>query len=310
MVNNILHDLIIIGAGPAGLSASIYASRFGVKHLILAKEKGGTIVWASEVENYPGIASVSGVDLAQKFLEHAQKLGVKIENQEVKKITQQNNIFQVITANNSLFQTKSLIIATGTKRRVLGVPGEKEFLGKGVSYCCTCDAAFFKGKTAAVIGGANAACSGAIHLSKFADKVYLIYRQSKLKAEEAWLRDVMSLKNVQIIYETQVTEIKGKQSVEKIILDKPFEGSRELTVSGVFVEVGGVPLSEIAKDLGIEIDREGYVITDKDMATNIPGIFCAGDLNALWRDLKQIITANAEGAIAAFGVYKYLKGRT
>lgn len=303
------YDLIIIGAGPAGLSASIYASRFGIKHLILAKEKGGTIVWASEIENYPGIDSVSGVVLAQQFLEHAQKLGAKIENQEVMKIIRQGNVFHVVTTNNSLYQAKSLIIATGTKRRELGVPGEKEFLGKGVSYCCTCDAAFFKGKTAAVVGGANAACSGAIHLSKFADKVYLIYRQSKLKAEEAWLKDVLSLKNVQIIYETTVTEIKGKLSVEKIVLDKPFEGSNELAVSGVFVEVGGVPLSEIAKDLGIEIDEAGYVITDKNMVTKVAGIFCAGDLNSFWRDLKQIITANAQGAIAAFGVYKYLKGR-
>lgn len=308
MSNNPIYDLIIIGAGPAGLSASIYASRYGIKHLIIAKEQGGTIVWASEVENYPGIPEVTGVELAQKFIAHAQKFGVKIEQQEVQKISKnKQDIFEITTTIAKTYQSRAIIMATGTKRRELGVPGEKEFLGKGVSYCVTCDAAFFKNKQVAIVGGANAACSGAVHLAKFAQKVYLLYRQGKLRAEPAWIKEVESLPNVEILYETTVTEIKGSKSVESVVLNKPYQGNNSLFVAGLFIEIGGVPLFEMAKDLGITIDEASYVVTDKNMTTNIPGFFCAGDLNSLSRGLQQVVTATSQGAWAALSAYKFLK---
>lgn len=303
-----LYDLIIIGAGPAGLSSSIFASRYKIKHLILTKSLGGTIVWASEVANYPGFVSVTGAELAQKFLEQAQKLGSKIENKEVagiKKDSQDN--FTVITVSGSSYKAKSLIIATGTKRRQLGVAGEKEFLGRGVSYCCVCDGPFFKDKNVAVIGGANAACSGAVYLSRFAKKVFLIYRKSKLRAEGSWLKDVTDKKNIEILYETNIVKIEGKDRVEKIVIDKSYQGLKELAVTGVFIEVGGIPISDLLKGIGGDIDESGYAITDCDMATNVKGVFCVGDVNAASRNFQQVIIACAQGAIAANSVYSYLK---
>lgn len=303
-----VYDLIIIGAGPAGLSASIYASRFGIKHLILAKEQGGTIVWASEVANYPGIPDITGFELAQEFIAHAKKLGAEISQQEVMRINKNDQgVFEITTTAAKTYQSKTVIMATGTRRRSLGVPGEKEFLGKGVSYCCTCDAAFFKNKIVAIVGGANAACSGAVHLSKFAQKVYLLYRQDKLRAEPFWVKEVESLPNIEILYETTVIEIKGNKSLESVVLSKPYKGKNTLFVSGLFIEVGGVPISEMAKELGIKLDKSGYIVTDNNMVTSVPGFFCAGDLNSKSRGLQQIVTATSQGAWAALASYKFLK---
>lgn len=305
---NSAYDLIIIGAGPAGLSASIYASRYGIKHLILGKSVGGTVVWAHKVDNYPGLSSILGSDLAQHFLEQAQQLGGKVENREVSRITKDSaGKFLVSTLSDSSYQVQSIIIATGTKRRELGIPGEKKFIGHGVSYCCTCDAAFYKGKTVAVIGGANAACSGATHVAQFARKVYLLYRRSTLKAEPAWFKEIIQKKNIEIVYETNVLQILGSKTVEKIKIDKPYQNKTELLVDGVFVEIGGIPLSQFALDLGVATNDSGYVITDKNMATNIDGIFSAGDVNSYWQDFQQVITAVFEGALAAYSAYKFLK---
>lgn len=312
-----IYDLIIVGAGPAGLSASIYASRYGMKHLVFSEQIGGTIVWAHKVENYPGIFGLSGTDLAQKFFEHAKILGGVIENKEVIEIKKEQKerkdkkgteeVFKITTSDNIYYFSKAVILAMGTKRRELGVTGEKKLVGKGVSYCSTCDAAFFKGKTVAVVGGANAACSGASHVSKFAKKVFLLYRKNALKAEPSWIKEIEEKENIEILYETNVTEIKGTNKVEKVILDKPHNGTNELLVSGVFVEIGGVPVSKLATDLGVTIDKDGYVETNKDMSTNIAGLYCAGDLNSFWKEFQQVITATTEGAIAANSVYQNLK---
>jgi len=303
-----MYDLVIIGAGPAGLAASIYASRYGIKHIVLGINLGGTIALAHKVENYPGFTSISGTELSQKFLEHAKELGAKIENKEVTAIEKSNNGYLVKTNNSHQYQTRTIIIATGTRRRYLNIPGEKEYIGRGVSYCATCDAPFYKNKIVIVIGGANAACSGAIHLAQFAQKIYLIYRRSKLRAEPAWLNQVLQNPKIETIYDTNITKIDGDSNqVQKVKLDKAYQGKNELSVDGIFVEIGGVPVTSLAKNLGVKTDEGNYIITDNHMATNTPGIYCAGDTNAFQKYFQQVVTAVGEGATASLNIYQYLK---
>ncbi|MBP8591479.1 FAD-dependent oxidoreductase [Candidatus Shapirobacteria bacterium] len=304
------YDLIIIGAGPAGLAASIYASRYRIKHLVLGQQPGGTITLAHKVENYPGFLSISGPQLGQKFMEHAKGLGAEIEIKEVVEIKKKKNCFLIITNNNGRYKAKAIIIATGTKRKSLGIPGEDIYLGHGVSYCATCDAAFYKGKIVAVVGGANAACSGALHLARFAKKVYLVYRGKSLRAEPAWVDEARENPKIEIIFNTNPAAILGDgKKVTAIALDKTHGGQKKLGVDGVFIEVGGVPVVSLAKNLGVETDEDNYLLTDNFMATNIPGIFAAGDINSFQKNCQQVVTAVAEGAQAALGVYQYLSSQ-
>ncbi len=301
------YDLIIVGAGPAGLAASIYASRYNIKHLVLGENLGGTIAWAHKVENYPGFPSISGFELAQNFLNHAKSLGGKIIGQEVVNLEKSNGFLVLTAGNKKKYQAKTLIIATGTKRRKLNVPGEEDYLGKGVSYCATCDAAFYKNKDVVVIGGANSACSGALHLARFAKRVYLVYRQNNLRADPTWVTEAKQTKNITIIYNTNVVAIEGDgQKVTALGLDRPFQNQKKLVTDGVFIEIGGAPIVDLAKKIGLKTDSDNFVITDNSMATNVPGVFCAGDVNAWQKQCQQAIVAVAEGAIAALGAYQYL----
>jgi len=306
-MNDKFYDLIIIGAGPAGLTASIYASRYHLRHLVISANLGGTIAWAHKVENYPGFSSISGAELSQKFVEHAQSLGAEIKNQDVISIEKNDeNSFLVKTNQNQSYQTKTIILATGTKRRKLNIPGEDKYLGRGVSYCATCDAAFYKDKTVAVVGGANASCSGSIYLAEFAKKVYLIYRRDKLRAMPVHVKQVQQNNKIEVIYQTNVTEIIGHQMVEKIKLDKKHQGKDFLIVDGIFIEIGGVPQASLVQGLNLEVDQQNYIKTNKNMITNIRGIFCAGDINDQQKQLQQAVTAASEGAIAAQSAYQYL----
>jgi len=301
------YDLIIVGAGPAGLAASIYASRYNIKHLVLGENLGGTIAWAHKVENYPGFPSISGFELAQNFINHAKSLGGKIIGQEVVNLEKSNGFLVLTAGNKKKYQAKTLIIATGTKRRKLNVPGEEDYLGKGVSYCATCDAAFYKNKDVVVIGGANSACSGALHLARFAKRVYLVYRQNNLRADPTWVTEAKQTKNITIIYNTNVVAIEGDgQKVTALGLDRPFQNQKKLVTDGVFIEIGGAPIVDLAKKIGLKTDSDNFVITDNSMATNVPGVFCAGDVNAWQKQCQQAIVAVAEGAIAALGAYQYL----
>lgn len=301
------YDLIIIGAGPAGLAASIYASRYKINHLVLGQTLGGTIVLAHKVENYPGYSSLSGFELAENFLKHAQGLGGKIVNQEVINLEKVDNFWTLTAGDQKQYQAKAVIIATGTERKKLNVPGEEKYLGKGVSYCATCDAAFYKEKDVVVVGGANSACSGALYLSRFARKVYLIYRKDNLKADPVWANEIKTAKNIEVIYQTNITAILGnEQKVTSIKIDQPYQNQNEIPVAGVFIEIGGIPIINLAKKLGIKIDKENFVLVDQSMATNIPGIFCAGDVNDWQKHHQQVVVATAEGAIAAASAYQFL----
>ena len=301
------YDLIIIGAGPAGLSASIYASRYKLNHLVLGVSPGGQMGEIYEIENYPGFPSISGRELIEKFLEHSKKFGAEIRNESVVKIKKnETGLFEVETSFG-IYQAQALIMAMGAVYRKMNIPGEKEYTGKGVSYCATCDAIFFKGKTVSVVGGGNSAVVVALELADFAKKVYLIHRGEKMSAEPAWLEKLNNLKNLEILKDNEVLEIKGKEKVEKIILTKPFNDKVSLSVDGVFIEVGTDPGVELAKKIGVETDEQNYIKVNADMSTNIAGIFGAGDITNGSNKFRQVLSACTEGALAAVGTYKMLK---
>jgi len=302
-----VYDLIIIGAGPAGLTASIYASRYKIEHLVIGREPGGQANEAHKIENWPGTISISGFELLQKMRSHAEKLGAKVILDSVSSIIKKRDDFFEIIAQSNQYQAKNIILALGMEYRRLGIPGEAEFKGKGVSYCPTCDAAFFKDKIVSVIGGGNAAGSAALLLAEYARQVYLIYRGEKLKMDPAYLDKISTDSKIEVIYNTNVKEIKGGEVVEKIVLDRDYQGKNELETQGVFIEIGSEPGIEIAKQVGVDVDEKGFIIVNPDQSTNIPGIYAAGDVTTGSNKMRQIITAAAEGAVAAGSVYKKIQ---
>lgn len=305
------NDLIIIGAGPAGLTASIYASRYRIPHLVIGQELGGELSLAHNVCNYPGFESISGIELAQKWKKQAEGLGAEVLLKEIGRIElNPSRMFRVFLKNGVFYQSKTLIVATGSRRRRLDIPGEEKYLGKGVSYCTTCDAPFYKKKKVVLIGGADSAVTGAIHLAEFAEKIYLIYRREKLRAEPAWVEEWQKIEKRgqgETIYKTNVTQVLGKETVEAVKLDRPHQGSDQLSVDGVFVEIGGVPGTSLVRSLGAELTETGYVKVNDQMETNLPGLFCAGDMTSKSADFKQAITACAQGARAAASAYKFIR---
>lgn len=307
--NKTIWDLVIIGAGPAGLSASIYASRYGVKHAIIGMALGGLISESHKVDNYLGAEGLSGFELSQKMLAHAKKYSPEIITGEVALIKKIENkqIFEIkIQGKESVF-TRAIILATGTKRRQLNIPGEKELEGKGVSYCATCDGFFYKNKIVAVVGGGNSAVGAAIHLSQVASKVFLIYRKAELPAEGYWKKQLKESNKIETIYNANVLEVGGRERVEKIKIDREHNGQKEISVDGVFIEVGSDPDWDFARELELEVDEGDYIKISQAGATNVEGIWAAGDITTGSNKFRQAITAAAEGAIAVQGVFNYLK---
>lgn len=303
------YDLIIVGSGPAGLAASIYASRYKLSNLVIGKVLGGMMTLAHKVENYPGFVSISGLKLGQKMGKHVKALGAEILTDGVGRIQKTEAGFKVMTESGKEFETKVLIVATGTERRKLDVPGEKEYLGRGVSFCTACDIPFFKDKTISLIGGSDAAVSGAIHAAAFVKKAYIIYRQDKLRAEPIWIEEVLNNPKIEVIYKTNIIEILGDGTkVTGVKLDKTYQGSARLTLDGVFIEIGGIPGTQLVKQLGVDLDEAGFVKVKPDMSTNISGVFAAGDIVNVTGEFQQIVTAASEGAMAAFSAFRYLKG--
>lgn len=304
----ITYQTVIIGSGPAGLTAAIYASRYKLSHLVLGKQPGGTVTYAHKMDNYPGLPGITGLELAQKMIDHAKSLGTKIAAENVARIEKIENSFLITSETNEEYLTQSIVVATGTERRKLQVTGEKEYLGRGVSYCTTCDAPFFKDKKVALVGGNDGACGGATHLAEYAQKVYLIYRKDQLRAEPFWVEEVLNNPKIEVIYNTNVTQIIGdKQKVTTLKLDQSYLGQETLAVDGIFIEIGGIPASSFLVPAGVTLNEENYIMVNESMETNIPGIFAAGDVTDRSLVLQQAITATAQGAIAASGVYQYLK---
>lgn len=294
-------DLIIIGAGPAGVSAAVYAKNFGMDFLIIGETPGGMINTAYKVENYPGIFNITGKEFSAKFTEHLKYLKINFEQARVSKIIRDKNEFK-ITAGEKEFSAKAVILALGTETKKLEIKNVEKFEQKGVSYCSQNCVSLFKDKNIAIIGGANSAVMGAVMLSKEAKKVYLVYRKDKLRADDLWIKRAEKAKNIEIIYNANAAEAAGNDWLEKIILDN----GKKLEVSGLIIEAGLIPNIVLLKDLGIETNEFGYIKVNEAQKTDIEGIFAAGDITTGSNNFHQVATAVSEGAIAALGALNYL----
>lgn len=301
------HFLIIIGAGPAALAASIYASRYKVKHLVIGKALGGQIFEAHRICNFPTEKDISGAELATKMREHAEFLGDKILTEEVIDISKENNKFKIITQSEKTFFAKTILLATGTEHRRLNLPGEDKFIGRGISYCATCDALFYKDKTVAVVGGSDSANTATLYLAEIAQKVYQIYRGDKLRGETAWINQIEENEKIEVIYGTEVIGLKGKDKLEKIKLSKNYKDQDEINVDGLFIEIGAVPQKTLIEKLSLATDESGYVKVGADQTTNQKGIWVAGDITNGSNNFRQIITACSEGAIAAENIFQFIQ---
>ncbi len=300
-----MYDVGIIGGGPAGLSAAMYAGRLKLKTLVLTKERGGTIVNTNDIANWPGIKKTEGMTLAKQLEEHALDYpDVEIKDAMVAGIKKKDSGF-VITTQSGEYEAKTVIYAVGTEVRKLGIPGEEKFSGKGVHYCALCDGFFYKDKTVAVVGGSDSAAKEALLLTQWAKKVYIIYRKEQIRAEPVNMDKVEKSDKIEIINNTNVTEIKGGEHADTLVLDKEYNGSRELKVDGVFVEIGRVPGNVLVKDVGVELNDKGEVIINRKSETNVPGFFAAGDVTDSF--FKQAIGAASEGVTAAYSAYVYLQ---
>ncbi len=305
-----VYDIAIVGSGPAGFSASIYASRYKLKNIVFGKLPGGTISEAHLVCNYPGIEEISGMELGMKMLQHSKSEGGEYSPESVVDIKKEGDIFKLTTDTQKEYLAKTIILATGTDRNKLAIPREDEFVGKGLSYCATCDAMFYKDKTVAVIGGSNAATMAATMLSDIVKKVYIIYRGTQLRGEPAWIEQVEMKDNIEVIYQTLVTSLEGTEKLERLKLTKPYNNSEYLDVDGMFVEIGAEPNIILPLKLGVKVDEKNYVIVDDELKTNIEGIWAAGDCTINSKEFKQVVTAAGEGARAANSIFKYIKGTT
>lgn len=300
-------DLIIIGGGAAGFAAGIYGARSGLKTLILEEKiVGGTMADAPLIENYPGFESISGIELAQKMAAHCRKVGVAIREFEKVLSMDLKGEAKLIKTNKAAYEAKAVIIASGSHYRELGVPGEKEFRGRGVSYCGICDGPLFKGKRVLVVGGGNSAVVTALYMSDIADEVKISHRRDAFRAEEALVKALKEKANVEILWNTEVREIKGEKLVNKaVIFNNKTNETSELPVDGVFIQVGEDPNSQLAKEAGVAINEEGYIIIDIRQRTNISGVYAAGDVTN--HPVKQVGTAVGQGITAALEAYGYIR---
>lgn len=300
-----IYDVIIIGGGPAGLSAALYSGRGKLKTLLIEKESfGGQTATTHEVENYPGVLNITGPELSEVMRQQAEKFGVEIMKEGVVDVDLNSEIKIIKTENNEL-KCKSVILCMGAKPRCAGFKNENEFRSMGISYCATCDGAFFEDLDIAVIGGGDSAITEALYLTRFAKSIKIIHRRQEFRAAKSLLKKAEDHEKIEFILDTVVEEAQGDGILEKLILKNVVNGEKsELNVSGCFVFVGLDPINDIIKNK-IELDDFGYVISTEDMETNIPGVFVAGDLRQ--KKLRQIITAASDGAIASIMVEKYLE---
>ena len=301
------YDLIIIGAGAAGLSSGIYAARSGLKTAIIEEKlSGGTTGDAPLVENYPGFTSIEGAELADKMTTHCRKTGVTIRELETVTALNLQDEKKIVKTTRTDYVATAIIIATGSHYKEIGAKGEKEFRGKGVSYCGVCDGPLFKGKNVVVVGGGNSAAITTLYLSGLAANVKVIHRREAFRCEEAYVKDIQTKQNVQILWNREIREIKGDKVVEKVLIQDNHTGEiRELPVNAVFVQVGEAPNSQTARDSGVETDEHGYIKTDFNQCTNILGVYAAGDVTN--QPVKQVGTAVGQGITAALEAYAYIR---
>lgn len=300
-----IYDVVIIGSGPAGMTAGIYASRREMKTLIIGKEVGGQLVWAGEIENYPGFEKIGSFELINRMKEQTLKLGVEMRDTEVQNIEKTAEGNFLLYTSRETFEARTVIIAMGLSPRRLAVNGELEFSGKGVSYCANCDGPLFKNKSVVVVGGGNSALDAAEVLSKIASQVYLVYRGDKFKAFDALVAEVESKNNIEIILNSEVKNISGNQSVEKVlVVNSKTTEEREIAVNGVFIEVGRIASTDLVSGL-VDRNEKNQIIVNSKMETKTTGLFAAGDVTDC--EIKQITVATGQATIAALTAYQYLQ---
>lgn len=300
-----IYDLAILGAGPAGISAAIYAARARLNTLWIERKfaQGGQIVDTYEVDNYPGLPGINGMDLGEKMAAHAEKLGLSPLRENVVSVENEDGI-KVIRTKKNEYRARAVILAFGAAHRTLGIPGEESLSGMGVSYCATCDGAFFRDRTVAVIGGGNVAAEDAILLSRTCKKVYVIHRRDQMRADQILQEKLFACENVEMIWDTVPVSIEGEEMVSGIKLQNKKTGEeRELPLDGVFIAVGIVPNTELFRNL-VKLDESGYIVAGEDCVTSTPGIFAAGDIRT--KQLRQVITAAADGANAVTSAERIL----
>ena len=297
-------DLIIIGGGAAGLAAALYASRFKLSVVCIAKEFGGTGNIAHLVDNWIGDPGITGWDLMQKFVNHVKSYDVPMIMGEVSTIKKNTDTFSVAMQDGTRYESRTILFANGMMHRKLGAPGEEQYAGKGVHYCYTCDGPLYKGKVLAVVGGGDAAAQAALFLSEYGTKVFLIVRKAEMRAEPITQAKLKDHPKIEILLSSNVVEISGD---EKKVTQLKLDTGKALTVDGLFIEIGHLPLNDLAVKLGVEVNEHGYIKVNREQLTNLPGVFAAGDITDVTR-LKQFITSASEGSIAAHGIYNYLQG--
>ena len=298
-----LYDIIIIGAGPAGLTSAIYAKRANKNVLVLeAKNYGGQIINTLDIENYPANEHISGFDFATNLYNQVKNLGAEIKYEKVVDINNLGKEKEVITTKNT-YKTKTIIIATGSENRKLGLPNEDEFASKGISYCATCDGAFYKEKTVAVVGGGNTALEDALYLADLASKVYLIHRRDEFRGEESTINLLKEKDNIEFLYNSNVTKLNTKDRLESIEVTSNDGETRTIDVDALFIAIGRIPENQNFAKL-INLDEAGYIISNEYCHTNVEGIFVAGDNRV--KELRQLVTATSDGAIAAVEAIKYI----
>ncbi len=298
-----IYDVIIVGGGPAGVTAAIYAARYKLNALLISKNIGGQILESYHIENWPGTGLIKGTELADKFKEHLDYLKVPVKDVKVDGLQKSKNGFYVGTEKEEKLEAKSLVLAMGTQRRKLTVPGEKEFSGKGVSYCAVCDAPFFNDKTICVVGGGDSAASSAVLGAQHAKKVYILVKDDKMNAAPNWAEQIKAHKNIEIKTSVSIKEIRGSKMVESVVLDN----GQEMKTDGVFIEIGSTPATALAKEIGVRLDDRDRIIVDSRQATNVKKVYAAGDITTGSNGFRQIATAVGEGALAANSAYEDLK---
>jgi len=298
-----MHDAIIIGGGPAGMTAAMYLGRKKVKTLLLTADFGGQMAKAATIENYPGIDKISGEDLTNKFKEQMETLDIEIKNVAIDKVTKNDNTF-VVSSDAETYEAKAVIVASGKTHRKLNIPGEKELTGKGVSYCVTCDGPLYQGKSVAIIGGGNSALDGALELEKYADKVYIVNLNETFQGDEIRVDKVKKSPKIEIIASAKTTELIGDRMLEKVKYQDIKTGKiQEIAASGCFIDVGWVPATEVVKDL-VDLNDLKEIKIDSHNQTKTPGLFACGDVTDI--EQKQIVIAAGEGAKAALELWKFV----
>lgn len=305
-MNSNKYDLAIIGSGPAGLTSAIYAQRALLNTVIIEKNpmSGGQILNTYEVDNYPGLPMINGFDLGLKMREHADKLGAKFVTASVEKVEKTEGGFSICIKDQEPIEAKTVIVATGAEHITLGVEGEERLKGMGVSYCATCDGAFFRGKTVAVVGGGDVALEDAIFLARGCEKVYVIHRRDEFRGAKILQQQLLSMENIEVLWDTVTEEIKGENAVSGIkVRNVKTQEEKELEVNGVFIAVGNRPDTEMVAEI-VQRDEKGYIIGDETGTTSTKGLFVAGDVRT--KSLRQVVTAASDGANAVYSIEKYL----